>query len=389
MFRVSKWFNNYQAPSVLMVDDLSDVYIDVYKESYKNDWGYLCDSDNSAYSYLKNTLFSKFPDIKATFFVPYGRHSVPNENSNYQIKKYALGEREEYSKFITKIVKEEHHEIAHHGSDHGEYIDPKNVSTTNNFKHEWELFESVDEGVEVTLEGVKRFKEICDVEVSGGKFCGYKIRENSMQIIDECNFLYWSDRINITEKDYKAHFFGKNRVISFPTNFASNEFVRLSYMSGHPNRDRKKRILKYFQPLYSLLAYYNLYNLYKNRDIISIQTHISPSTAFGTVQALNIVTDISSLMKIYNFLADRSIWHATCNDIAKYFYIRENSKLSINKDQIEIDFNNHKSYQNTVISIVDDKPFKINSTLSTKNNGLDVINLEIKNGKNIFKIETI
>ncbi len=386
MIKIAKWFNNYQAPSVLMIDDLSDVYIDVYKESYKNDWGYMCDQKGSAYHYLKNTLFLKFPYIKATFFVPYARHNVPNENSKYKIKKYALGERDEYTKFITKIVKQDGHEIAHHGSDHGEYIDPKNVSTANNFKHEWELFESVDEGVKTTLEGVKRFKEICDVEVSGGKFCGYKMRENSLKIIDECNFLYWSDRINFIQKEYDAHFFGKNKVISFPTNFSSNEFVRLSYLSGHPKRDKIKKILKYFQPLYSFLAYHNLSNLYKNGHIISIQTHISPSTALGTVQALNIVTDMPSLIKIYNFLSKRSIWYATCHDIAKYFYVRENSKISLHDNKIEIEFDNHKNYQDTTISIVHSKPFSIDGILSRKNNSLEVVNLEIKNGKNVLDL---
>ena len=389
MFKISKWFNNYQAPSVLMIDDLSDVYIDVYDREYKNDWGYLCDSDQSAYSYLQNSLLKNFPQIKATFFTPYAKHNVPNENSKYKIKKYALGERDEYAKFLTKLVKEHKHEIAHHGSNHGEYIDPNNVSTANNFKHEWELFESVKSGVDITLEGVKRFKDICDIKISGGKFCGYKMRENSMEIIDECNFLYWSDRINFIEKDYEAHFFGKNRVISFPTNFSSNEFVRLSYMSGHPQRDKKKKILKYFQPLYSLIAYYNLFNLYKNGHIISIQTHISPSTALGTVQALNIVTDISSLTKIYNFLAKKSIWYATCHDIAKYFYVRENSKLSIYDNKLEIEFNNHKNYTDTTISIVHDKPFKLNDISSKQNNNLEVINLEIKNGVNSFVLSYV
>ena len=51
MFKISKWLNNFQAPAVLMIDDLSDAYINVYSESYKNDWGYMCDQDGSSFSF--------------------------------------------------------------------------------------------------------------------------------------------------------------------------------------------------------------------------------------------------------------------------------------------------------------------------------------------------
>ena len=390
MFKIAKWYNNFQTPSVLMIDDLSDAYIDVYRESYKNDWGYLCDTKGSSFNFLQKELLGTFPQIKITFFTPYLKHNVINENSQYEFKKFALGERSEYTYFLKKLD-EEGHEIAHHGSDHGEYIDETIPSTTNNWIHEWALFEDVENGVTTTLEGVRRFKEVCGNDVVGGKYCGYITIDNSQEIIDQCRFLYWCDKPSYSIDEYDENFFGKNNIISFPTNFAGNSFVRLTYLSGDEKRDKKKKILKYFQPLYNIYSYINLYKLYKKQQIISIQEHNSPSTTAGTAQSANIVTDIESLKKTFTFLSRLSIWYANCGDIAKYVYVRENSQIRIINDQLIIYFENSKNITDPIISIVNEKFFKIESGnqnfSSVKNNDLYVVNVPISDGENTFIIK--
>jgi hypothetical protein len=288
------------------------------------------------------------------------------------------------------MINKQGHEIAHHGSNHGEYIDKNNLSTFNNFKHEWELFNKVSEGIQATLDGVKRFKEVCDIDIVGGKYCGYKTISNSQAIIDKCNFLYWCDKVNFLEKDYKEDFFGQNRTISFPTNFNGNSFVQLSYKSGKRKRDILTKFTKYFQPIYNILSRIKLYSLYKKRYIISIQEHSSPSTTTGAMQAPNIITDIESLKKIYKSLKEYSIWYATCREIAEYAYIRDSSKLKVKDGTLTINFDNIKRIDNPIISIVDKKPFEIENDTqcfpSKKQNNLYVVNLPLTNGGNIFKI---
>lgn len=389
MFEVANWFNNFQAPSVLMIDDLSDAYIEVYPEKYKNDWGYLCDKRGSSFAFLEHALLDSFPYIKITFFAPYLRHNAINENSRFAFKKYALGEREEYTAFLKKIDTLGH-EIAHHGSNHGEYIDKNIPSTVNNWKHEWTLFSDVDVGVATTLEGVKRFKKMCDIDIMGGKFCGYRAIDNSIEIIDRCNFLYWCGKRNFQLKEYKENFFGKNEIVSFPTNFAGNSFVRLSYVTGDVHKDAKKKFFKYFQPLYNILSYIRIYKLYSNGHIISIQEHSSPSKSSGLVQSANIVTDIESLKKTYTFLKNLSIWYANCKEIAKYIYIREHSHLIFKNDRLIIDFKNTKKISNAVISLINKQAFSLECNdqtfSSAMNNGMHVVNLPIVNGLNSFKI---
>ncbi len=211
-----------------------------------------------------------------------------------------MGERHEYTKFLLRLNKQGH-EIAHHGSNHGKYINEFFLNTKNNWIHEWLLFDDVENGVKTTLDGVEKFKYICDIDIEGGKYCGYTERDNSQEIIDKCNFLYWCDK-PISGYSEKERFFGNNNIIAFPTNFPGNSFVRLKYVTGDKQRDRKKKFFKYLQPLYNLYSYIQLYRIYIARHIISIQEHISPSTTSGTVQALNIITDIESLKMIFKFL---------------------------------------------------------------------------------------
>lgn len=390
MFNVARWYNNYQSPCVLMIDDLSDAYIDVYLESYKNDWGYLCNSKGSAYSFLKKELLSFFPYIKITFFVPYLKHNVINKNSRFKYEKFALGERSEYMSFLKKLD-ELGHEIAHHGSNHGKYIDESISSTLNNWIHEWALFDNVNDGVNITLNGVHKFKELCDINVVGGKYCGYIKIENSQEIIDQCNFLYWCEAANYTSNSFNEKFFGRNEILSFPTNFAGNAFVRLSYMTGNRKKDKKKKVLRYLQPLYNVLSYMKIYSLYRNGHIISIQQHMSPSTTSGYVQSANIITDILSLKKIFGFLSKFSIWYSTANEIARYVYTREKSKISIQNNLLIIDFKNSKNIDNTMLSLVNEKEFmliKDNQVISSiQTNGLYVANVMVVDGQNRFKIK--
>lgn len=389
MFRIAKWYNNFQAPVVLMIDDLSDAYIDVYEETYKNDWGYLCNTKGSSFDFLSKNLLEKFSKVKITFFTPYLKHNVINENSNYDYKKYSIGDRDKFTSFL-KELNSLGHEIAHHGSDHGQYINKNIASTFNNWIHEWALFKDVDTGVKITYDGVKKFKDVCAIDVVGGKYCGYVAIDNSQEIIDKCNFLYWCDKPSYNIGEYKESFFGKNNVISFPTNFAGNSFVRLTYLSGDQRRDKKKKILKYLQPIYSMYSYFKLYSLYKKRYIISIQEHNSPSTSAGTVQSANIITDIKSLNKIFSFLSPLSIWYATCKEISKYIYARENSNLFLKNNRLIINFKNPRNLSGIILTLVSKEKIVLikngKKFIPSKIKKYYVLNLPIDSEKNIFTL---
>jgi len=67
MLEKCKWFNNYQAPCCLMIDDLAPVAISRDgRIGANNDWGYLMDKPGSLYKYLDQWLFQKYPEIVIT-----------------------------------------------------------------------------------------------------------------------------------------------------------------------------------------------------------------------------------------------------------------------------------------------------------------------------------
>lgn len=387
---IAKWYDAYQAPSVLMIDDLSDAYIDIYKESFKNDWGYMCDTQGGAFYFLTENLLQKYPHIKITFFVPYERHNVINESVN-NYKKYAVGEREVFSIFLKKLINNGH-EIAHHGSNHGRYIDQSNVDTYDNFIHEWLLYDDVDEGVKIVKKGIDIFKKTIGQEITGGKFCGYLMRENSLEIIDKSGFEYWCIDAKLDPKQSDTYVFGKNKVIAIPTNFNGNAFVRLQYKTGRMKKDTIKFFTQFLQPLYNFLEKKRLNDLYDRGSIISIQEHISPSTSSGSVQASNIVSDIKSLNKIFNYLSQKSIWYATCADIARYSYVREHCKIESDTDKkIVIYFNNIKNISNCELTLQSNTPFVLRHhehLYRSKQRGkIYYCTVIVNDGKNTFSLQ--
>lgn len=392
MFTIAPWYNHYQAPLVLMIDDLSDAYIDLYPETYKNDWGYLGNNEGSIYRFLESELLSHYPNIKITFFVPYLRHGVINEACGVTIQKYSLGERNEYTTFLQSLIAKGY-EIAHHGSDHGRYLHPENCDVNENWIHEWALFETIEEGVRITSKGKEQFLKEIGFQIAGGKYCGYIAIENSTEIIRQCGFLYWCDRVNYLGDDLDISLLKSDELISFPTNVAGNSFVRLSYLTGQLKRDRIKRFTKYLQPLYNLSVYWRLHRLYREGKIISIQEHISPSTTWGNVQSSNIISDIKSLKRIFKFFASRNIWYATCEEIAIYHYAKIHSTLRWDDESLIIDCR-FKRPLKAQLSICHPYPFSLedkDSTLYTSifNNGSYIVTLPVFHGKNCFTYQVI
>ena len=383
-FKIAKWFNNHKAPAILMIDDLNDIYLENYPQKYKNDWGYLCNSKDSSYNFLYENLIKYYPYIKITFFVPYAKHNVINPNGA-KYKRYAVGERAEFSEFLNYLVNLGH-EVAHHGSNHGEYKDIDNISTQNgNFIHEWELFDSIDKGVEVTLKGNEVFKSI-GIEIEGGKFCGYKFKDNSLQIIDRCNYLYWCVDSGVNE----IKRFGKNKIIKFPTTFSGNAFVRLSYKTGNKKKDFIKLFTRFLQPIYNKKEYKKLNSLYENGDIISIQEHISPSTSSGLVQSANIVSDIKSLQKIFKFLSKKDIWYATCAEVSRYIELKESAKIDFSDDILTISLNSSKVKESEITLIANSEVKLIDSSNNTyssfKKGNKNILNLYLNNKINSFRV---
>ncbi|MFA0015786.1 hypothetical protein AB4391_20905 [Vibrio lentus] len=322
--KLSSWLDSCQAPSVLMIDDLSDAYVDKYREPYKNDWGYLTDQTGGCFDYISKNLLSKYPHIKISFFVPYLRHNVIKDSSN--VIKYDIADREEFISFLNQLV-QLGHEVCCHGSNHGMYIDGK-------WFQEWDLFESQDEANTMVKKAKEYFYNNFDFRISGGKYCGYKYNEYSDVSIAFGDFKYWCKDARLDLKsDIKEN---DNGFLEFPTNIAGNVFVKYLYKKEVIWKDILSKILfplQYFKNRKSTRELRCAITLGK---IISIQEHYSPSTTRGLVQSCNVISDIESLQRIYSILSDYDIWYATCEEVTDYYSLRESSSIVVSHDNINV-----------------------------------------------------
>lgn len=383
---ITYWFNNHQAASVLMIDDLSDTYVDAYQEPYKNDWGYLTTQPNSSFSFLKKNFLNQFPKIKITFFVPYLAHGLCHPKGKYPFKAHPISQRKEFKAFLNFLVTHGH-ELAHHGSNHG-YYQKNKPANTRYFVQEWTTLDSNLKVKHIIEEGMEYFKKASNYLISGGKYCGYQSHECCLETLEKSSLLYWC--CNVTY--FQSNEFFYKYLFKFPTTLAGNIFVKYKYLTKNLKIDFIKYLIGWFiQPISNYFSKKKLKIIYEKKGIISIQEHMSHTHTHKAIQSGNIISDISSLKKIYSILKPWNIWYATCKDITQYIILRNHCKLSISKNKLTLNLVFPKKIQSTITLclsspiICKQKNITIHSYIKKNNN---LINLAIQNGKNDFFYET-
>lgn len=395
---ICKWYNNANSPVVFMIDDLANVWVDVNnngKIDFEEDWGYAGFAENSAFNYLKNNILENFEDIKVTFFVPVGKRVGMIRNSKIKSISKPINESIESKKFFSSINNSSKYEIAYHGTNHG-----KVGKTNHDFIQEWELFNSVEEANLKTKEGIDIYLDALGEKPLGGKYCGYMSNEFSDYSIDQLNFLWWCRFCNldteaafkenrlikefhgidtnfITNNDIKT--FGKNNVIDIPTTVNGGLLTGIYSKSGNLVKKLSKALLCEILVSKKLKL---IDSLIKNKLVISIQEHISPSRDDGRRQTPNIYDDRKSLITIFNYLKDKNIWNCTCSELASYVYYRDNIKLNISENGFETNFNCLEKYKYNYITI----RFKNIKKLETPSgeilrNSNGIFNIRLENGK--------
>lgn len=331
---VCKWYNNADSPVLFMIDDLANVWIDTNgngKIDLGEDWGYAKDGEYSSFNFLNDEILNDYPDVKVTFFTPVGIRVGIIENPSIKSVSKMINCDEETKTFFKYINDNPKYEIAYHGTSHGRV-----GKTNNDFKQEWELFNTLEEAIETIEKGKEIYKDVFGYYPRGGKYCGYKSNEFSDESIDKTDFLWWSrywnrgiyenkscsiggsDFNKLTNYDVKN--FGNSNVIDIPSTLNGGLLTGILNYNSKTIRGILKKILikmKLKQVDYLL----------RNRLVISIQEHIAPSRDDGGRQTPNIFDDKSSLKCIFNYFKGRNLWYCTGTELAEYVYLRDNVKL--------------------------------------------------------------
>ncbi len=292
-----KWFNNAQTATVLMIDDLSNGYIDINFSGLNpwNDWGYGCRAPKSIFKYYEDTLLKRYPEIKYTVFLPFGKHSTFLVDTVYPSFGSDIFQSDEFKQLLLYIVSE-NNEIAYHGYHHGS---PHPTLDPSTWSKEYE-FIGYDEYEKNFSCDIRRIKDELDIDINGGKFPAWNYDKKVEDIITGSPLKWWSfDFIKFKEKhDYRKG------ILDFPANFSGSLFRRI--------RNPLLNMLKILQNEFILQRFID------NQHLISIQEHFSPTRVDGKRQPPNIFDDISSLEKFYDNLRGVDIWYATCSEIAHY-----------------------------------------------------------------------
>lgn len=369
---ICKWYKNADSPVLFFIDDLTNLWVDVNGNGIidmEEDWGYAKDGKNSSFNFLVNNILCLFPEVKVTFFTPVGARVGMIENPEISSVSKAIDFDEESRYFFRKVNDNSKFEIAYHGTNHG-----KVGRMREEFRQEWETYQSLDEAVDTINSGREIYKGVFGTYPNGGKYCGYMSNGFSDESIDKTGFKWWcrfwnrgmtegrelsiggNDRNPITNFDLKV--FGRNEVVDIPSTVSGNFFT---YILKN-NLFSIKGILKFILKRYLINKKNGEINfLLQKKLVISIQEHISPARDDGRRQAPNIFDDRESLIHIFDYLRNKKVWYCTGTELAEYYMTR--SKVLIETvEENEFVICNSDKLKNRVISLMADDKYNFMET---------------------------
>lgn len=324
----ARWFNNHDSPVMLMIDDFSNAWHsrdDLRSADFGGDWGGMLKAEGSSFMFLRKNLLDRYPRVKTVFFTVLGKIGPFIETAPFAFFE-PFDSSAESKRFLKEIQFHSNFEIAYHGYRHG--IPGKKKK---DFVQEWESFSTVEEAIKKNSKGRDLYASILGKHPQGGKYGGWLYNDKADASINESGFLWWCRdwmardiKGSILDNYYEPHYFGDKFVVAIP-----------STVHG---RDWKKKQID---------------TLLKKRQIISIEEHIGKVKPGSRDQTPNIFDDIKELNKLFTYLSNKNVWHATGTEIASYFIGYTNSIFyDFKKDSFKIEYNGRVS--NPIITLLVD-----------------------------------
>lgn len=344
MIKIAKWFNNNKAPICLTIDDISDVYIKLEVSENKKimpffDWGFGLDKDGSLYKFFVDNIIKRNPEMKITFFLPLGIHGFPNCNNGYEIENHGL-RREDFLKFIKSIQNEYKFEIAAHGINHNKYIDIRNPEIRDNVIHEMTYIDKnkFKKGMKQIIDSLY---QDYDIEIMGGRSPGYENKILKHRDFSKMGLLYWNfDFSSLKSISPKII----DDLVIIPSNIPGNLF------NNDPTSSTFENILREIRKAYK---FSKLMNIYKSGNPIIIAEHFVFIRTDGRFQSPSIYSDVDSINEIYALFKRSNIWHASCNEIARYFESYNRSSIrQLDNKRYKLIYNG--KYKKPFITLISD-----------------------------------
>jgi hypothetical protein len=345
--RPAKWLHNADSPVMLMVDDFTNVWVDTNGNGRiepEEDWGHALDSPGSAFEFLTDSILADCPAARVTFFTPVAR--VPTVRTFKPTAHFGpINEDRRTAAFFRAVHSDPRFEVAYHGLTHGVPGD-----RTEDFVQEWVAYESLEEALETIRRGKEIYFEVFGEQPAGGKYCGYARNSFSDESIDRSGFLWWCRRWDRGEagpgdvERFDVRYFGQRGVLDIPSTVFGGMFNRPRGLVARA-LGRKAAFSRGIEELEHLLSH---------RLVVSVQEHVSPARPDGRRQTPNIFDDRRSLRVIYDFLADKNVWHCTGTELAEYVLCRDSVTLEENEAGFVLRSSLGRNVKRRLVSIVVD-----------------------------------
>jgi hypothetical protein len=304
--RVCRWYDNARAAAVLMIDDLSDAYVDIdgIGLNASNDWGHGGLDKNGIFRYFEDNFLAAHPQVKYTVFLPFGEHSAALVPCRYSTHAADAFSSESFRSLLGYIVASGN-EIAYHGHHHG-VVEPSLDPDTW-----WHEFEAVgpQKYREIMLEDLYRARAELGIDIRGGKSPGYICPPEFEQMILESSLLWWAFEYNSNRND-SAY---RGSTLDFPCNLAGSCLNPSRRLFGYVVRKHRTRTA--------------LKRIVESGGIVAVQEHFLSTRPDGKRQTPCIYDDSESLKMLFDLIAGHDVWYATCSEIARYAQTRDNTAI--------------------------------------------------------------
>ncbi len=316
LLRKATWFNDARTAAVLMIDDLTYGYLDADGRGpyAPNDWGYLARRPGSIFRYFEEQILDRFPEVRYTAFVVFGRHSMAMVDGQHDRYAGAAFESPEFLGLLEHIASSGN-EVAYHGHHHGR-TDASLDPWTRGVEHEQFGSEAYRE---VVAEDMRRLKALTGIEMRGGRSPRNQYDPWVLKMMSELGMRWWGRPAAAWRPEWQY----EHGLLMFPTSVSG------WYLSPRPGGV----IGKALQWARGARTEGRLLRMIRRGEVVSIAEHFLRSRPDGRRQAPAIYDDVESLHRFFAILRQHDVWYATCSEIAHYRESHDHTRLLASNEQ--------------------------------------------------------
>jgi hypothetical protein len=340
---IARWPDGAAAPVCLMIDDLTDGWIDADGSGRPlagNDWGFSCAEHGSSFDRLRARILEPFPEVKTTFFVPVDRRADLDPPLHACVF-HAADARPAFVEFLGKLAADPRFELAYHGKEHG-----RAGARAEDYVPEFAGYASVEAALENVARGKEIWRRVLGCDPEGGKYPAYAGGAVGDEAVSRAGFTWWCrswDRGRhpvAAPGTFEPTFFGDPPVVDVPSTLATPRWPA----------GIVRRLCRSPRALAAQIA-----ALVAGGDPITVQEHIAWSRPDRRRQRPNVQDDEAELIRVFAALRRYPLWHATCGEIARYFEARSRTEIACTADGFEVRYRGRAAAP-PELSLVHDAP---------------------------------